>query len=183
MISGNGSRGAWLGLLPAPAVMSMWCCWELRLSSDREVKMLWELFPCSDWEILKPLCWKGHSECGIPVPSPAATARLRDPLCWVTLKPGTRRKPWNARVLDWECQLNIPARQQQGSSGFLLPALSLSHFQAASRGPCPVLLCCFPFCACHGEPQDGVEGWRRWMEEQLEEDGVPRALGTRAALG
>lgn len=131
--SRNGSRGGCLGLLPARGGCS-WCDFRVvllelgySLSSDKEEKLLWELFPCCDWGTLDPVCWKGCCDGALEcwshplVPwwhwdewySETEGAHLGG------TQPGTRRKPWNAWVLDWKWQRG---------SGFLLPVLSLSHF-------------------------------------------------------
>lgn len=106
-------------LLPAAATAAWGCCLllagcsccdfclvllelGLSLSSDKEEKMLWELFLCCDWETLQAVCWKGCGERGVPelwsaAPIPCChggagmggTVRLREPI-WVTpsLEPG-----------------------------------------------------------------------------------------------
>lgn len=148
------------------------------LSSDREDKMLWELFPCSDWETLEPVCWKGRSECGSAELSecgshPSPAARWHWGGCYRETEGAHllgETQAWN-KEKTLECLvfgLEMAARAEhpgRGAARLWLPAASTVTESLPGRGMGTLLgsALLLPFSDCHGEHQGGVEGWRRWM--------------------
>lgn len=111
--------------------MSMLVELGLSLSSDREEKMLWELFPCSDWENLEPLAGRATPSVAVLELSQSQSHSLVPQWHWDRSYDETEgahllgdTEAWN-REKTLECLgFGLEMAGWQRGSGFLLPALS-----------------------------------------------------------